>query len=465
MAPYRVYFVPLSKSPLIFYTLYGKFKYLVLLLLALPLMVFSQGFTLLPGQESQKINFRLVNNLIVIPVEVNGAELSFILDSGVSKPILFNLTDLDSIQLNQVSEITIRGLGDGEAIDALASDNNYFKLKKIRNYNQKVFVVLDKDINLSTSLGIPVHGIIGFDLFRNFVVEINYGKEFIRFHDPLEYHPPKGKKTETLPLTIENTKAYVEGAVLLENDEEVPVKLLVDTGSSDAIWLFQNPELGLGLPERSYDDFLGKGLSGDIFGKRTRVHKLRLGSFILENAKAAFPDMQTFSTVKNLGDRNGSLGAAVLKRFNIVFNYPARTITIKKNSYFGSPFQFNMSGIALQHNGVRYIAERITDSRGVVRDDKSTFGNVQILVGNQTRLSLVPEIVVSGIRSGSPAAEAGLREGDVILAVNGKRVYRYKLQEVLQMLNEKEGKRVKVLIERYNKDLLFTFVLKDAFNE
>ena len=78
---------------------------------------------------------------------------------------------------------------------------------------------------------------------------------------------------------------------------------------------------------------------------------------------------------------------------------------------------------------------------------------------------MVPEIVVSGIRAGSPAAEAGLREGDVILAVNGKRVHQYKLQEILKMINEKEGKRIKVLIERYNQDLLFTFVLKKMFDD
>ena len=84
---------------------------------------------------------------------------------------------------------------------------------------------------------------------------------------------------------------------------------------------------------------------------------------------------------------------------------------------------------------------------------------------NKTRLSLVPEIVVSGIRAGSPAAEAGLREGDVILAVNGKKVHKYKLQEILKMINEREGKRIKVLIERYNTDLLFTFVLKKMFDD
>jgi C-terminal processing protease CtpA/Prc len=122
-----------------------------------------------------------------------------------------------------------------------------------------------------------------------------------------------------------------------------------------------------------------------------------------------------------------------------------------------------MSGIELQHNGMRYIAERINDSRGVVHSDERAFGDVQILMENRTRLSLVPEIVVSGIRAGSPAEEAGLQEGDVILAVNGKRIHRYKLQEVMKMLNEKEGKRVKVLIERYNRDLLFSFVLKSVF--
>ena len=82
---------------------------------------------------------------------------------------------------------------------------------------------------------------------------------------------------------------------------------------------------------------------------------------------------------------------------------------------------------------------------------------------NRTRLSLVPEIVVSGIRAGSPAAEAGLKEGDVILAVNGKRIHDYKLQEILEMLNERKGKRVRVLIERYDRDILYSFVLKDMF--
>ena len=425
----------------------------------------AQKFTLPEGTTHEKVNFELINNLIVIPIEINQAKLNFILDTGVSNPILFNLSDQDSIQLRNVTEMTINGLGAGEPMKALKSNGNDFKLKKIRNLNQQLFVVLDKDINFSPTLGIPIHGIIGYDLFRDFVVDINYGKKTIRFIDPIHYKESKRKKSETLPLSIINRKAYLDGEVSFEKQTNVPVKLLVDTGSSDAVWLFQDLDKGINIPEKNYADYLGKGLNGNIFGKRTKVHSLKIGNFVMNDAKAAFPDMFMFSSVKNLGDRNGSVGGEVLRRFNIVFNYPAGQITLKKNGFFMAPFQFNMSGLEIQHNGVRYIAERITDSRGVVKRDERAFGDVQILMENRTRLSLVPEIIVSGIRAGSPAAEAGLREGDIILAVNGKRIHKYKLQEVMNMINEKEGKRVRLLIERYNNDLVFSFTLKDAFKK
>ncbi|WP_228027922.1 aspartyl protease family protein [Costertonia aggregata] len=413
--------------------------------------------------KHQKLRFELVNNLIVVPIQVNGAKLSFILDSGVSKPILFNISDQDSLQINNVSEITINGLGDGESMKALSSKGNTFKINNIINRSQELYVVLDKELNFSPSLGIPIHGIIGYDLFRDFVVDINYTAKTIKFHDPDFFKSKDSKKSQTLPMYIRNKKAYVDGTVVLKEEEKIDVKLLVDTGSSDAVWLFEDVTRGLGIPEKNYDDYLGKGLNGSIFGKRTMVDNIEIGKFSLKDAKAAFPNMVTFSAIKNLGNRNGSLGGEVLKRFNIVFNYPDREITLKRNANYHKPFQYNMSGVALQHGGVRYIAESLSDSRGFVQEDSDTFGNVQILMENKTRISLVPEIVVSAIRAGSPADLAGLKAGDLILAVNGKRVHKYKLQEVFKMMNEKEGKRIRVLIERYNKDVQLSFTLKKLF--
>ncbi|WP_318309848.1 aspartyl protease family protein [Flagellimonas crocea] len=438
----------------------------IALLLFAPFLVLGQGYRLPEGEKVEKIKFELINNLIIIPVEVNGVPLTFILDSGVSKPILFNLTESDSIPINNVSEVTIRGLGGGEPMKALSSRRNTFQLGNAKNYTQDLYVVLDRGINFSTTLGIPVHGIMGYDIFRDFIVEVNYNSQRIKLYDPELYRYRDRRKTQTLPLIVENRKAFVEGMVLMKDTSNIPVKLLVDTGSSDALWLFPEPEKGLEIPEKNYEDHLGRGLNGDIFGKRSKINGVRIGDFELKEAKVAFPYLESFQGMDNLGDRNGSVGGEVLKRFNMIFDYGRGLVTLKKNGNFRDPFQYNLAGIDLQHNGLRYIAESIADVNGIVKeDDADSFGNVQILLENKTRLSLVPEIVVSGIRAGSPAAEAGLREGDVILAVNGKRVHQYKLQEILKMINDKEGKRVKVLIERYNRDLLFTFVLKKMFDD
>ncbi|WP_254712951.1 retropepsin-like domain-containing protein [Polaribacter sp. NJDZ03] len=78
------------------------------------------GFTFNEGNKyRQQIKFRLINNLIVIPLEINGKELSFILDTGVNKTILFNLFENDSISLLNTRNVKLRGLGNGDAVDAL----------------------------------------------------------------------------------------------------------------------------------------------------------------------------------------------------------------------------------------------------------------------------------------------------------------------------------------------------------
>jgi len=276
-------------------------------------------FGITQNQKSTTIPFKLVNNLIIIPVEVNGIELSFLLDTGVSKPILFNLTDKDSIQIKNITPITIKGLGGNKPIDALRSIGNTFELKGLYNPSQELYVVLDEEINFSARIGFNIHGIIGYDLFKNFIVEVNYSKKRLKFYNPEKYKYRKCKKCEQIPLTLYRNKPYVVAAVSIENRAEVPAHLLVDSGSSDAVWLFKDEKKNILVPQKNYNDFLGKGLGGAIYGDRAKLTHLSIAGNKLLGAKVAFPDSVTTSLVRRNRKRNGSIGGEVLKRFNLVY--------------------------------------------------------------------------------------------------------------------------------------------------
>lgn len=100
--------------------------------------------------------------MIVIPLEINGKELSFILDTGVNKTILFNLSEKDSVSLLNTTKVKLRGLGNGDAVDAIISTNNTFKIKDLVSNNETVYVILKDFFDLSSKMGTTIHGIIGY---------------------------------------------------------------------------------------------------------------------------------------------------------------------------------------------------------------------------------------------------------------------------------------------------------------
>lgn len=432
-----------------------------LMAIVLPLLLFSQQkFTIAGGKNTETVKFKLVNNLIILPVKVNGVQLSFILDSGVNKPILFNLTESDSLEVKNIEEIFLKGLGDGDPIKAFRSRGNLVAIEKAISVNQDIFIVLDQGINFSPRVGFPVHGIIGYDIFRDFVVEINYGSKSIKLHNPETYKYRNCDKCETLPIEVSQSKAFLTADIEVEENKSITAKLLIDTGSSDALWLFKNEEKQLQIPDKSFEDFLGRGLSGSIFGSRTRVKSLRLGGFELNNAKAAFPDSLSIVHLKNFKNRDGSVGAEVLKRFNIIFDYPQGKVTLKKNGNFKAPFKYNMSGVEIQHNGLRLVREFEGSFGNIFKDPNDTSGAIQIFT-NKFKMQLYPLFEIAEIRPNSPAELAGLRKGDILISVNRKPTYRYSLQEVSEYLNEADGKLLRLVVERDGKELIFSFELQD----
>ena len=170
---------------------------------------------MLNKKASQKNKFELTSNLMIIPVEINGVKLSFVLDSGMSRPILFNLIESDALDLNNTKTFFLHGLGAEVRIKALRSRNINFKIGEAIYRHQELYVILDQDINFIPRLGVYVHGIIGYDVFKDFVVEINYNSRYIRLHNPETFKAKTHKKWVTIPLDVDNKKPFLNSTVQL----------------------------------------------------------------------------------------------------------------------------------------------------------------------------------------------------------------------------------------------------------
>ena len=59
----------------------------------------QEGFQFLANQTQVEIPFQLINNLIFVPITVNGIELNFLLDTGVEETLLFSLDDKKELNL------------------------------------------------------------------------------------------------------------------------------------------------------------------------------------------------------------------------------------------------------------------------------------------------------------------------------------------------------------------------------
>lgn len=440
-----------------------KSKFLHILLVVFTTLSFgttsAQASFKLPSNNSrQTLNFKLLSNLIVIPIEVNGKQLNFILDSGVSQNILFNLNSKDSLDLKNAKGIKLRGLGSEEPVDAIVSTGNIFKIKNIVGNSQKVYVIFNNNFDLSSKLGITIHGIIGYELLKNFTVKINYNSKKITFYKSNVYSYKDCKKCELFDLEFYQNKPFINVEAKLTNNKKTPVKLLIDSGGSDAMWLFEGSHPDITSPTKYFNDFLGEGLSGAIYGKRTKIKALVFGKYEIENPTVSYPDSISIANARLHKQRNGSMGGSILKRFIVTFDYKNNKIGLKKGAHFKAPFRYNMSGIELVHNGKILVKEieNTSFSYGVEQN-----GANKITLDYGYKYKFKPSYRIFKILKGSPAEEAGLLKDDILIKVNGKYVHGMTFEQVISHFYYKKKKKVSVTVERYGQHHVFNFYLRN----
>ena len=163
----------------------------------------------------------------------------------------------------------------------------------LKSNDETIYLVLKDQFELSGKMGTTIHGIIGYSLLKDVIAKINYKTKKIILYNPKNFSIQKNaKKCEEFPVEFYRNKPYVGAAIQLDTigNEMTSVKMLIDTGGSDALWLFEESHEKIKTPLRHYNDILGEGLSGTIYGNRARIPKVRLGKFEVLQPTVSFLD-------------------------------------------------------------------------------------------------------------------------------------------------------------------------------
>lgn len=385
------------------------------------------GFELHKQRKITKIPFLLQANLILVPLTINNSDtLWFILDTGVNAIILTDSATIRKLDMPYIRNIQLQGIGEGENVEAGLTLGNTIRMGEMTGYKQNVLVIKNNAINLGEYIGVPIHGVWGFDLFDRFVVTIDFVNRNIVLHEPDSYSV-KHEKGERFDISIEKSKPYFSGLQVETASKKKPLKLLIDTGANHALFVEKQDTSLLQMPDKVINTQLGRGLNGIIHGKLGRIRKMKLGSYEINDLIASFPDSsQKIYSGASETQRQGAIGCELLRRFKVTFNYRDNYILLKPiKKSLKETFEYNMSGMEIVARG----------------NDFHTF-------------------IVDNIMEGSPAKNAGIQAGDLIVAVNGNLAKEIQISDIYKILQTKEGKGVEMVLQRNGKLFVKSFSLQ-----
>lgn len=383
--------------------------YLVTFLLS-PYALFAQPT---PSHQSNTIKVKVVDNLIVMPGYVNGSgRLNVVLDTGTGGSLNILSPDCAS-KLNLISTGAVKaaGIGEGqdETLHLLSNEQlSWGTDKQLSLDNQHIAELPIAYISRQT--GYPVDGIFGSSLFAHFDIRVDYERGLVTF-GPESTSPATGTP---IPIKLYGMTPFVQATIETVEGKAVSALFLVDSGTTAPLvlsskFLDAHPSIAQGHDYHDVPPITAVG--GVIDMKLLRITGLDLGPFHLTAPVASVP-REAVGVLANPAIA-GFIGAGILSRFIVDWNYGHMTMTLTPNHRYGAPFETDASGL-------RLVAEK--------PDWKKIF--------------------VAAVSPGTPAAKAGVEAGDILIEVNGKRpppLYR------LQKLLDHPGNSVSVTVLRSGK--------------
>jgi hypothetical protein len=386
---------------------------IIVFFLALHLSVSGQEEFITPSKFITKFHFdQFTGGVILLQARFSEFPdtLNFVLDTGSGGISLDSLTVQYFGLIPEPSDRTIRGIAGMKKVSFLNNRKLHFPGLTIDSLNFHV-----NDYSLLTSVyGERIDGIIGYSVLSRYILKINYDSAYIEFWTKGAIKYPRGGfilRPNINPLPLQSMR--------IRDDRSVNARFLYDMGAGLNMMLstdFLKDSAFLGKKRKLYAKE-AEGLGGKIDMHMTVIREIKLGPYKFKDVPIyVFQDSFNITSYPMLA---GILGSDLLRRFNIVLNYDQRVFHLKPNSHYNDNFDYSYSGLELYYKD--------------------------------------GDIIIGDVARDSPAEKTGLKEGDILIALNNN--FTNTLQQMKALLQN--AGRVDMIVKRNSELLKFSFKVKN----
>jgi predicted aspartyl protease len=356
---------------------------------------------------------QLNGGIVVLKAKVDNCvdSLNFVLDTGSGGISLDSTTVIELGLPLQKSGRTIRGIAGLKLVDFAYNHTLHLKGLDVPHLD---FHINDYEL-LSSVYGVRIDGVIGFSFLRRFIVKVNYDELMIEVYTPGVIKYPRGgymmhPDFSNLPLH----------PAMINDGRNVVTRFIFDTGAGLCLLLSKDfvEDSSIIKKGRQVYTTQAEGLGGKKVMTLTVVKEVKIGPYKFKQVPVhIFDDEFNVTSYPLLG---GLIGNDLLRRFNLILNYPEQRIYIKPNSHSFENFDYAYTGL------------------GIYQVDS--------------------EIKVIDIIPGSPGDLAGFKSGDVIFSIENN--YSKNIQAYKNLFQNSIGK-VKVVIFRNKEPMILSMTVKD----
>jgi len=274
------------------------------------------GFSMPDSLHEVTFHYKTLGNLIILPVTINDSiKVNLILDTGCRNLVLFGTRFNRFFELHPDKKVNFSGLGSGKPVSGRLSLNNKVSIDAVIGEKIPVIIIPDQRLFRSDD---DVDGIIGYDIFIKFEVELNCARRRVTFRPAIkaEISP----EYEKIAIKIEDGRPIISSTLLI-NNRTVSFDVMIDTGSSLGL-LLKTTDMSRFEGATNSGSVLGRGLNGKIKGANLLAERLFLGHIEIEKIEAGI----IYSPWHNYA----SVGMDLIAGYSLVLNYCKSYAGLKK---------------------------------------------------------------------------------------------------------------------------------------